>query len=228
MKHTDQSNQSNQDQDCGIPIFIRDQLLLKWALGQSALRNVTSSLTKYYHVTTTLPQEIANGIINILRTPPTETPYEILNNRFIKWYGLTEYRRAEQLVNLPSLRDRKPWQLINSMLALVPENYVPDFLFNHMFLQRLPADIRARHMGIYVEVCTNDNIHRFTLVSSGMKNYVCKCVRLETNRQRLVGRRFLNLLVDMVYRMRLHQVHKLKVMFRLSKEGPLQQQVKRT
>ena len=56
---------------------------------------------------------------------------------------MSEYQRAELLVNHPSLGDRKPSKLMDSMLSLVPENYVPDFVFRYMFLRRLPAEVRA-------------------------------------------------------------------------------------
>ena len=54
-----------------------------------------------------------------------------------------DYQRAEQLVNLPSLGDRRPSQLMNTMLALLPGGYTPGFIFNFLFLQRMPADVRG-------------------------------------------------------------------------------------
>ena len=54
-----------------------------------------------------------------------------------------DYQRAEQLVNLPSLGDRRPSQLMNTMLALLPGGYTPGFIFNFLFQQRMPADVRG-------------------------------------------------------------------------------------
>ena len=95
-----------------------------------------------------LLQDLHNAILpryrgKMARAPPTVTPYEILKSRLLQSYDLTDYQRAEQLINLPNLGDRRPSQLMSSMLALLPEGYSPDFLFNFLFLQRVPADVRG-------------------------------------------------------------------------------------
>ncbi len=54
-----------------------------------------------------------------------------------------DYQRAEKLVNLPSLGDRRPSQLMNTMLALLPDGYTPGFIFNFLFLQRMPAGVHG-------------------------------------------------------------------------------------
>ena len=128
-----------------LPPFWADQsdIWFAQAEAQFALRNITSSLTKYYHVTTTLPQEIATSVLDILRSPPTENPYETLKKRLVQTFNATDYQRAEQLTSLPGLGDRKPSQLMNSMLSLLPDNYTTGFLFDFLFLQRMPVEIRG-------------------------------------------------------------------------------------
>ena len=32
---------------------------------------------------------------------------------------------------------------MNTMLALLPDGYIPGFIFNFLFLQRMPADVRG-------------------------------------------------------------------------------------
>ena len=54
---------------------------------------------------------------------------------------MCDYQRAEQLVNLTSLGDRRPSQLMNTMLAFLPDGYTPGFIYNYLFLQRMPADV---------------------------------------------------------------------------------------
>ena len=51
----------------------KPQVWFVQAEAQFALRNVSSSLTKYYHVTAILPQDIATDVLDILRAPPTVT-----------------------------------------------------------------------------------------------------------------------------------------------------------
>ena len=113
------------------------------AEAQFVLRRITCSLTKYYHVAAVLPQEVARSVLDILQDVPSEEPYEELKSRLVQSFALTDYQRAEQFVRLPGLGDRRPSELMNTMLALLPSGHPPFFLFKYHFLQRLPADIRG-------------------------------------------------------------------------------------
>ena len=125
-----------------LPPFWPDQsdVWFAQAEAQFALRNVTVSLTKFYHVTTTLPQEITTSVIDILRSSLTENLYETLKKRLVKTFTSTEHQRVEQLTSLPGLGDRKPSQLMNTMLPLLPDNHTTGFLFDFLYLQRMPVE----------------------------------------------------------------------------------------
>ena len=112
-----------------LPPFWPDQSDVWFAQAETQynLRNITLSLTKFYHVTTTLPQEIATSVLDMLRSPPTESPYETVKKRLLQTFNSTDYQRAEQLTSLPWLGDQKP--LMNSMLSLLPDNHTTCFLF---------------------------------------------------------------------------------------------------
>ena len=128
-----------------LPPFLAEQpdVWFAQAEAQFALCNITVSLTKFYHVTTTLSQEIAPSVLDLLRSPPKVEPYENLKKRLVQTFTSTDYQRAEQLTKLPFLGDQKPSQLMNSMLFLLPDNYTTGFLFDFLFLQRMPAEIRG-------------------------------------------------------------------------------------
>ena len=128
-----------------LPPFWPDQPLVWFAQAESqfALRNIVLTKTKYYHVTAVLPQEVALSVLDILREPPTVEPYETLKKRLVQSFDLTDYQRAEQFAKLPSLGDRRPSELMNTMLSLLPSNHSPCFFFKYNFLQRLPPDIRG-------------------------------------------------------------------------------------
>ena len=119
------------------------QVWFAQAEAQFVLRRITCSLTKYYHVAAVLPQEIVRSVLDILQDVPTEEPYEELKSRLVQSFALTDYQRAEQFVRLPGLRDRRPSELMNTMLALLASGHPPCFFFNYHFLQRPPADIRG-------------------------------------------------------------------------------------
>ena len=58
-------------------------------------------------------------------------------------YSLNHYQRFEALVSLPLTGDQKPSHLMNRMLALLPDDYKPDFILRGLFLRRLPIEVRS-------------------------------------------------------------------------------------
>ena len=110
---------------------------------QFILNNITSSETKFYLVSKTQAQETLNSVLDIVHSPPPENPYETLKARLVQSFALSTYQRAEQTANLPPLGDRRPSQLMNSRLALLPDGYNSCSLFNFLSLQRMPAVIRG-------------------------------------------------------------------------------------
>ena len=52
------------------------------------------------------------------------------------------YQQFKTLVSLPLSGDQKPSHLMNRMLALLPNDYKPDFILRGLFLRRLPIDVR--------------------------------------------------------------------------------------
>ena len=110
---------------------------------QFAIRNVTVSKTKFYHAGAVLPQEVASQILDLIRAPPAGDPYGVLQEGLITLYTLNDYQRFEALVSLPLSGDQKPSHLMNMMLALLPDDYKPDFILRGMFLRRLPIHVRS-------------------------------------------------------------------------------------
>ena len=110
---------------------------------QFAVRNVTVSKTKYYHAVAVLPQEVAVQILDLIRAPPAGDPYGVFRKRLITLYTLNGYQQFEALASLPLSEDQKPSHLMNRMIALLPDNYKPDFILRGLFLQRLHIDIQS-------------------------------------------------------------------------------------
>ena len=54
---------------------------------------------------------------------------------------MSDNERAARLLNMPQLGDKKPSVLMNEMLSLITDHR-SCFLFNYLFLQLLPDDIR--------------------------------------------------------------------------------------
>ena len=114
---------------------------------QFALRNITTDDTKYYYVVAALDQDSAKRVIDFLENPPEENKYTAFKRRLLGAYDLSESERAARLLNMPPLGDRKPSELMDEMLGLM-NNHRPCFLFNFLFLQLLPEEIRIVLSGL--------------------------------------------------------------------------------
>ena len=79
-----------------------------------------------------------NGIEN----PPEQDRYGNIKKRLLNTFDLSQQERAARLLSFPDLGDRKPTALMDDMLALLGSHQAC-FLFNYIFLQRLPEDIRV-------------------------------------------------------------------------------------
>ena len=119
----------------------RSQNLVWQADAQFAICSVTVSKTKFYHPVAVLPQEVASQILDLIRAPHAGDPYGVLREHLIMLYTLNDYQRFEALVSLPLSGDQKPSYLMNRMLALLPDNYKPDFILTGLFLRHLPIDV---------------------------------------------------------------------------------------
>ena len=94
---------------------------------QLTILNISVSKAKFYHAVTVLPQKIASQILDLIRAPPAGDPYD--------------YQHFEALVSLSLCGDQKPSHLMKRMLALLRDDYKPDFILRGLFLQGLPNDV---------------------------------------------------------------------------------------
>ena len=110
---------------------------------QFALKGVTASSMKFYYCVSSFNQETANQVLDLIKSPPSDEPYEALKRRLLKLFALDDFQRFEAISNLPLSGDTKPSKLMSSMLALLPVGHKPCFFLRGAFLKRLPADVRA-------------------------------------------------------------------------------------
>ena len=90
-----------------LPVFWPDVAEVWFAQGdvQFAIRIVTVSKTKFYHMVAVLPQEVASQILDLIHAPPAGDPYGVLRECLITLYTLNNYQQFEALVSLPLFRD---------------------------------------------------------------------------------------------------------------------------
>ena len=128
-----------------LPEFWEQQAAVWFAQteAQFALRRITEDDTKYYYVVSALGNATACRVAHLLGNPPEDDKYETLKCVLLETFGQTESERARQLLSLPGLGDAKPSELMDRMLALLPGNHKPCFIFKEIFLQQLPWQVRS-------------------------------------------------------------------------------------
>ena len=89
-----------------------------------------------------LPQETIVSVRDIALPTARKSLRDIVSAPYsiVRHGWLPASRTASQLIVVgrpPSL------QLMNTMLALLPDGYIPGFIFNFLFQQRMPADVRG-------------------------------------------------------------------------------------
>jgi len=107
--------------------------------------NVTVSFTKYDHVLMKLPEAVVVSVRNLVASiRPTDTDaYERLKDRLTASYSKSKWQQVFSLLKHPDLGDRQPSQMMNEMLALLPDDDDGDStIFLGLFLRRLPISMR--------------------------------------------------------------------------------------
>ena len=112
------------------------------AEAQFHLRKITADETQYYYVLAALDQTTATRLLDLISQPPVQNKYQALKNRLIETFGLSKRERASRLLHFRELGDTKPSALMDEMLAVLGD-HPPCLLFEQLFLERLPEDVRV-------------------------------------------------------------------------------------
>ena len=107
-----------------------------------ALRNVTTELTKYYHVVAVLPPHVLDEVQDVMDSSDPK-PYDRIKDAVNRRFGLSEKQRLAKLLADTTLGDRKPSQLLRHMQNLVGKSHEDSNLLREMWLSRLPPDMQA-------------------------------------------------------------------------------------
>ncbi len=128
-----------------LPQFWADGAKIWFAQAESqfVLRNITAEITKYHHLLAALQNDVAITLTDFFEHVPDENPYTALKLRLLKKYTHTDLEKAEMIRSMPDIGDRKPSDLMDSMLALCPTGHTMSPLFLNEFLRRMPATVRG-------------------------------------------------------------------------------------
>ena len=117
-----------------LPDFWTEDPDLWFLHAEAAFRNaqITQSKTKFDHIEQKLPQKIMVSVCSLLGNPL----------RGFKGKACLLWQKVSKLIHHPGLGDRRPTTLMDTMLALLPEDEKPGCLFLGLFLERLPVKMR--------------------------------------------------------------------------------------
>lgn len=128
-----------------LPTFWTTQphVWFQQAEAQFMIRGIAADQTKFAYIVAALDQDTASRLLDLLCSPPTENKYDAIKARLLETFGLTRRVRANKLLNMDDLGDRKPSALMDEMLALL-DGHQPCMLFEQLFLNKMPDSIRLQ------------------------------------------------------------------------------------
>ncbi|KAK4874343.1 hypothetical protein RN001_013703 [Aquatica leii] len=129
-----------------LPPFWGNKVELWFVMAEAkfnlASPKITREETKFYHVISVLPPEIAGEVSDIITEPPGDKPYTNLKKAIIARTSLTETQKLKQLLVGQELGDRKPSQLLRHMKSLVNTQAIDEKIIKELFLQQMPVSIQ--------------------------------------------------------------------------------------
>jgi hypothetical protein len=138
-----------------LPAFWDADPVLWFRQCESAFRRAgtVSSGVKFDHVVGKLPNAVSLSCRSLLLSINFEDKdaYERLKEHLCKNYSKSKWQQGYALLDHPGLCDRRPFQLLQDMRALLPEKETEGVLFQCLFLKRLPpSDLKQlqRFLGL--------------------------------------------------------------------------------
>ena len=107
------------------------------------LKGVVVSQTNFDYCIQSITQEVVVKVLDLIRNPPDDSPYQTLKDRLLRMFALNNYTHAEAIANLPLTGGMQPFTLMSRMLGLLPDGHKPCFFLRVAFLKWLPADFRT-------------------------------------------------------------------------------------
>jgi hypothetical protein len=108
---------------------------------QFAIRGVTEDQTKYYYVVAALDQDTATRCAAVLERPPASEKYRHLKEFLTQRFELSPEERGDRLLEIRALGDRRPSDLMDSILQL-NGSAGEHFILRCIFMRALPPALR--------------------------------------------------------------------------------------
>lgn len=108
---------------------------------QFAIRQIVADDTKYWHVVAALDQDTAVRCTAFLEAPPANDRYDALKKFLISSFDLSDDERADRILDIRELGDRRPSELVDAILQLNGRD-PQHFLLRRIFMRALPTPLR--------------------------------------------------------------------------------------
>jgi hypothetical protein len=109
---------------------------------------MVSEWQRFCCVADALLYETLRLAVDLVATPPEDSPYSVLKERLLLAHAMSANQRAEKLFSMPPLGGRRPSDLLAVMYEYCPAGEEKSQLFKALFLTRLPPEIRVlRRLG---------------------------------------------------------------------------------
>ena len=125
------------------PLWSNDPAL--WFLqveAQFTSNNITSQLTKFHYIVSSLKPQVALHVRTLILNPPAANPYDALKTALLQSFTPSDQSKLQQLFSTHSLGDMKPNELYLRMQRLLGDSVVDETILRNLFLLRLPVPIR--------------------------------------------------------------------------------------
>jgi len=128
-----------------LPEFWIDEpeMWFRQAEGHFRRHRITDQHIMYDCVLVALPAVTLKTIRDVVRAADDAAdPYTQIKRRLLGSFAPSTWQLVYKIIHHPQLGDLRPSQLMDSMMALLPPDDPPGLLFQGLFLERLPAEMR--------------------------------------------------------------------------------------
>jgi hypothetical protein len=128
-----------------LPSFWISEPAAWFALAEAKFQtsNIMSQRVMFDLLVAALSEKNLSQVIDIIKNIPAINPYKVLKLRLLEAIVLSDQEKMDALFQLGPLGDRKPSQLLASMLSVSPSGMKLQLVFQYIFLQRLPQTLRT-------------------------------------------------------------------------------------
>ena len=130
---------------CKLPDFWPNNPVLWFSRAEFnfEVAGVVEQWQKFMYTVNALPYDALTLVADLVTAPPAVDPYTALKDQLLISHKLTAVQMADKILDMLSLGDRRPSQLLAVMLEYCPEGESDSAFFRASFFRRLPKEIQV-------------------------------------------------------------------------------------